>query len=32
MEAGQFQLPDTRPAVILHHFFGRRTDKVREER
>jgi len=32
MEAGQFQLPDTRPAVILHHFFGRRTDKQREER
>lgn len=33
MEAGQFQMPDTRPAVILHHFFGRpRPDKTRNQR
>ncbi len=28
LESSQFQHPDTRPAVILHHMFGRRVDQT----
>ena len=32
MESGQFQSPDTRPAVIAHHFMGLRLPSVGKRR